>query len=84
MKENELKKILTEKGLSVAKASELVGIPNITMTNLVYVQDDLKQIKVDTLIKLCIGLNVKAIDLFPEEEKEKVLRLSRRSRKKVR
>lgn len=84
MKENELKKILNEKGLSVAKASELVGIPNITMTNLVYVQDDLKQIKVDTLIKLCIGLNVKAIDLFPEEDKEKILRLSRRSRKKVR
>lgn len=84
MKENELKKILNEKGLSVAKASELVGIPNITMTNLVYVQDDLKQIKVDTLIKLCIGLNVKAIDLFPEEDKEKILRLSRKSRKKVR
>lgn len=82
--ETTLGKILKEKKLTVNETVELTGIPLGSVIQLIYNQNDYTQIKVDTLIKLCIGLNIKAIDLFPnEEEKARVLRLSRKSRKKT-
>lgn len=80
----ELGKILEDRKITLQRASELTTIPFGTIIQLSYQQKDFKEIKVDTLLKLCIGLNIKAIDLFPnEEEKAKIMRLSRRTRKKV-
>ena len=81
----QLGKILEEKKITLERATELTGLTYGNIIRLSYKQFDFKEIKVDTMIKLCIGLNIKAIDLFPnEEEKARVLRLSRKSRKKVR
>lgn len=75
-------KLIAQKKITLPKAAELTGITYATIIHLAYKQFDLKEIKVDTLLRLCVGLNVKAIDLFPEEEKDLVKRLSRKSRKK--
>lgn len=76
-------KLLEEKKITLPKAAELTGITYGTIIHLAYKQFDLKEIKVDTLIRLCVGLNVKAVDLFPENEQELIKRLSRKSRKKI-
>lgn len=79
---NKLGEILKERKITIEKAAELTGISQGGMIHLVYHQDNLKEVKLDTMLKLCIGLNVKVVDLFPEEEKDTILRLSRKSRKK--
>lgn len=80
----ELGRILESKKITLQRASELTDIPFGTMIKLSYNTNDFKEIKVDTLIKLCIGLNIKAIDLFTNEsDKVKIKRLSRKSRKAI-
>lgn len=78
-----LGKILEERKITLEKASELTGLTYGNVIKLTYDTFDFKAIKVDTLLKLCIGLNIKAIDLYPEEDKPMILRLSRKSRKKT-
>ena len=77
-----LKDILNERNLTLKKASELTGVSMNTIVALVYKEINFMDMKVDTLVKLCIGLNVKAVDLFDGEDKEKVVRLTRKGRKK--
>ena len=77
-----LKQILDQRNLTLKKASELTGLPMTTIIALSYRGQDYMEIKVDTLVKLCIGLNIKAVDLFDGEQREKVLRLTRKGRNK--
>ena len=77
-----LKDILNERNLTLKKASELTGLTMNTIVALTYREINFMDMKVDTLVKLCIGLNVKAVDLFDGEDKEKVVRLTRKGRKK--
>lgn len=80
----QLGKILEERKITLQKASDLTGIPFGSIIVLAYTQKDFKEIKVDTLVKLCVGLNIKAIDLFTNDnDKERVMRLSRKSRRKT-
>lgn len=77
-----LKEILEQRNLTLKKASEITGLPMTTIVALSYRGQDFMEIKVDTLVKLCIGLNIKAVDLFQGEQKEKVMRLTRKGRTK--
>ena len=79
---NVLKNILAERNLTLKKASEITGVNMDNLVRLVYKEADFMTIKLDTLVKLCIGLNIKAVDLFEGEQKEKVMRLTRKGRAK--
>ncbi len=75
-------RILEERKIKLHEAAELIGISINSVKQLCYLTPDIKVVKVETLLKICIGLNIKAVDLFPDDEKSLALRLSRKSRKK--
>lgn len=74
MIKSRLKILLTEKGLTQRKLSELTGIRPATITGIV--NNSIKQIPVDSVSKICKALNCDVGDLFYYEPEEILLTLS--------
>lgn len=68
MIKSRLKILLTEKGLTQRKLSELTGIRPATITGIV--NNSIKQIPVDSVSKICKALNCDVGDLFYYEPEQ--------------
>ena len=68
MIKSRLKILLTEKGLTQRKLSELTGIRPATITDIV--NNSIKQIPVDSVSKICKALNCDVGDLFYYEPEQ--------------
>ena len=68
MIKSRLKILLTEKGLTQRKLSELTGIRPATITGIV--NNSIKQIPVDSVSKICEALNCNVGDLFYYEPEQ--------------
>ena len=68
MIKSRLKILLTEKGLTQRKLSELTGVRPATITGIV--NNSIKQIPVDSVSKICEALNCNVGDLFYYEPEQ--------------
>lgn len=68
MIKSRLKILLTEKGLTQRKLSELTGVRPATLTGIV--NNSIKQIPVDSVSKICKALNCDVGDLFYYEPEQ--------------
>ena len=79
---NNLKEIREARNIRQDKLAEMTGIGQSTISSWEHGERELSIAQFDTIVKLCVALNCKAVDLFQGEYAEKCKRLSRKSRKK--
>lgn len=65
-----LEKIRKQKGLSRRELSEISGVSEATIVALELGINDIYGVKLATLVKLATMLNIKVIDLVPDDIKE--------------
>jgi len=76
---NNLKEIRKARGLNQYELADKIGVVQSAINHWESGVVDLALARFDTILKICVALNCKAVDLFQDDYAKKCKRLSRKT-----